>query len=253
MKLLDQKVAIITGGSMGIGEATAELFAQHGAKVVITGRHREALDEMAAKIRTDGGEVHAIVADAASLEDCKRVFQETLEVYGDIDILVNNAGTSSLYAIDTTTDEEWEKVVALNLSGVFHYCREAVTYMLEKNKGNIVNISSMNGVRPVSGCSYSVTKRAVNALSESIAMRCAGTPVRCNTVCPGGTDTPLMQSAFVNGEIDPNILDGMQKRIDLTLPNTKPIDQAWAILFLASDYARAITGAELHVDHGSFL
>lgn len=253
MKMLEGKVAIITGGSMGIGGAAAELFAEHGAKVVLTARRQEPLDEMVTRIKASGGEAHGIVADASSLEDCKKVFQETLKVYGDIDILVNNAGTSSLYAIDTTTDEEWEKVISLNLTGVFNYCREAVTYMLKNNKGNIVNVSSMNGVRPVSGCSYSVTKRAVNALTESIAMRCAGTPVRCNTICPGGTDTPLMQSAFVNGEIDPNILAGMQKRIDLTLPNTQPIDQAWAIMFLASDYARAITGAELHVDNGSFL
>lgn len=253
MKMLAGKVAIITGGSMGIGGATAELFAEHGAKVVITARRKEPLDELVAKIKASGGEAYGIVADASSLEDCERVFAETLEVYGDIDILVNNAGTSSLFAIDKTTNEEWEKVIRLNQTGVFYYCRAAVKYMLEKGKGNIVNVSSTNGIRPVSGCSYSVSKRAVIALTESIAIRCAGTPVRCNTVCPGGTDTPLMQNAFVNGEIDPNILEGMQKRIDLSIPNTKPIDQAWAIMFLASDYARAVTGATLSVDNGSFL
>ena len=254
MKMLEGKIAIITGGSMGIGGATAELFAEHGAKLVITARRKDPLDEMVAKIRAAGGEVIGVVADASSCDDCERVFQTALDTYGDVDIVVNNAGMADLYPIDTTTNEEWDKVIAINQSSVFYSCRRAVQYMLEKNKGAIVNVSSTNGMRPLSGFAYSVSKHAVNALTQSVALRCSGTKVRCNAVCPGGTDTPMMANSYSAGVgLDPNIFAQMQKKIDLTLPNAQPIDQAWAIMFLASDYACSIQGAILAVDNGSFL
>lgn len=254
MKMLEGKVAVISGGSMGIGGATAELFAENGAKLIITARRKEPLDEMVEKIRAAGGTVTGVVADASVCDDWDRVYQTALDTYGDYDIVVNNAGMSDLYAIDTTTNEEWDKVIATNQSSVFYSCRAAVKYMLKKNKGSIVNVSSANGMRPLSGFAYSVSKHAVNALTQSVALRCSGTPVRCNAVCPGGTDTPMMANSYSAGVgLDPNIFQQMQKKIDLTLPNAKPIDQAWAIMFLASDYAKSITGAILAVDNGSFI
>lgn len=256
-KLLKDKVAIIVGGSEGIGGATAELFAKEGAKVVITARRQGPLDAMVEKIKSEGGEAIGISTDCSDPSLCQAVFDKTLEVYGDIDILVYNAGVSYQYAIDTTTDEAWDTSLAVNLTGAFHYNKLAINYMLEKNKGCIVNISSMNGIRAIGGVAYSTTKAALNAMTQSVAMRCTGTNVRCNCVCPGGTFTPMAErtGADVQAGInhDPFIMQLMARRVDGQAPWTQAMDQAKAILFMASDLAGAINGCILPVDNGCYL
>lgn len=251
---LEGKTAIITGGSVGIGAAIGELFAQEGASVVLTARREGPLQETVSRIQAAGGKALGIVADAASGEDCKRVFKEAIAFFGPVDIMVNNAGMAELHSIENTSDEEWEKVVATNLTSVFYYCREAVQHFIPRNKGVIVNVSSTNGLRPVSGCAYSTTKAAVNSLTKSIALRFTKTPIRCNAVCPGGTDTPMMRENVTDGVgFDPIIAENMGHHIDLTVPLSEAMDQAYAALFLASDEACAITGITLSVDKGSFI
>lgn len=255
-KLLENKVAIITGGSSGIGAATAELFVKEGAKVVIIARGEEKLQNQAIKIKELGGEVLAIQADVSKAEDAERVINQTIEHFGDLDILVNNAGISDLESILTTTNEHWEKVIAVNQSGVFYMAKAAVKYMIEKNKGNIVNVTSTNGLRPLAGLAYSVSKFAVNGLTEAIALQTKNTNVRCNAVAPGVTATEMTQNSWDDEEAFaaiPEEVISVTKRIDLEVGLTDPQDQANAIAFLASDKAKAITGQILAVDNGQYI
>jgi NAD(P)-dependent dehydrogenase (short-subunit alcohol dehydrogenase family) len=252
-KLLEGKTAIITGGSMGIGGETAELFAREGASVVITARGEKALNDMVDKIRQNGGNALGIVSDVGSAMDCKKVFAAAIKEFGQVDILVNNAGIVDLYSIETTTDDGWEIVVAINQNGVFYYCREAIQHMLPRMQGAIVNVTSMNGIRPLCGFSYSVSKTAANAITRFIALRFAGTGIRCNAVAPGPTITPMNNKYTPGVNTDEHVLEFMKKRCDYSIPYSDAIDQANAILFLASDLAKSINGTIIEVDKGSYI
>lgn len=252
--ILEGKVAIITGGSKGIGGATAELFVKEGAFVVITSRGKDALMARVEELKAMGGNVLGIVADASSSIDFKKVFERTLKEFGKLDILVNNAGTSNTLGIDKTTDEEWSRVIAINQSSVFYGCREAINYMLPRNSGAIINVASTNGIRPLSGFAYCVSKFAVIGITRSVALRLFKTNVRCNCVCPGPTNT-AMAEAFYSGqiEIDEVTMAMMSQKIDLNVPPAESMEQANSILFLASDAASAVNGAVFEVDKGSYI
>lgn len=254
-KLLENKVAIITGGSSGIGKATAELFLEEGAKVVITARGEERLNQAVEEL-SKKGEIIGLVADSSKVEDAKNVFEKTLEVYGDLDVMVNNAGISDLESIMTTTDEQWDKVVATNQSGVFYFAREAAKYFTEKNKGNIVNVISTNGLRPLAGFAYSVTKYAVVGMTKAIALQTKDTKVRVNAVAPGVTNTEMTSSSWEDPDAFsavPKEVVSVTERIDLGVGLVDPRDQANAIAFLASERAKSITGQVLAVDNGQYL
>jgi NAD(P)-dependent dehydrogenase (short-subunit alcohol dehydrogenase family) len=168
--------------------------------------------------------------------------------------MVNNAGIAELHSIENISDEEWSSVLAVNLTGVFYYCRTAIQHFIPREQGVIVNVSSSNGLRPVAGCVYSTTKAAVNALTQSIALRFTKTKIRCNAICPGPTETPMMQTNLTQGtDFDPALIEKMSHHVDMTIPYSDPIDQAYAALFLASDEAKAITGVTLLVDKGSYI
>ena len=184
-QMLAGKVAIITGASYGMGETMATLFAEEGAKVVLTARGKDKLDAVVAKIKAAGYEAIGVVADTKSLADTQRVFAETIKNFGDLDILINNAGIGEQKMIDETDDEWVLHVMDTNLAGPMRYIREALKIFLPKNEGVIINISSVNGARPFCGAAYTATKGALNTLTKNVAMRLIETKIRCNAVAPG--------------------------------------------------------------------
>lgn len=252
--ILEGKVAIITGASQGIGATTSELFVKEGASVVITARRKEVLDKQVEKLKSMGGKVIGIVADAASVENCKNVFEQTVKEFGQIDIVVNNAGTLNMLHIDSTSDELWKSVLDINASSVFYYCREALKYMLPKNSGRIINIGSTNGIRPLTGFSYSVSKSLAHAITRSVALRLTGTNITCNAVCPGSTQT-AMTDAFNAGEIpaDDHSMKIVGAKVDFSITPSDPIKPASTILFLASDAGSDLNGNIIEVDKGAFI
>ncbi len=184
-KMLDGKVAIVSGASYGMGYSMAELFAKEGAKVVMTARGQEKLDAAVKAIRDQGYDVTGVVADNKNLDDVKRVIQTALDVYGDLDIVINNAAIGEQKMIDETDDEWLEHVYQTNVFGPFRFIREALKIFLPKNEGCIINISSVNGDRPFCGASYTSSKGAINTLTKNVAMRLIDTNIRINAVARG--------------------------------------------------------------------
>lgn len=252
--LLEGKTAIVTGASKGIGLATAKLFAEEGANVVLTARGKEDLDKAVEEIIKAGGKAIGVVADSKDPAAPKLVFARAIEQYKQVDILINNAGYGDMSSIEETTDEHFEEVIQINYFGVFRYCREAVQHFIPRNEGVIVNISSVNGNKPVCGVAYTSTKGAVNTMTKNIAIRFSGTGIRCNAVAPGVTETPMAE-AWAAGQLPggSRMLEFSDKYSNMTLPSTKAIDQAYAALYLASDMGKAVTGQILQVDNGAFL
>ena len=188
-KMLEGKVAIVSGASYGMGFSMAELFAKEGAKVVMTARGREKLDAAVNELKAKGLEVTGVVADNKNLDDVKNVIRTAVDTYGDLDIVINNAAIGEQKMIDETDDEWLEHVYQTNVFGPFRFIREALKIFLPKNDGCIINISSVNGDRPFCGASYTSSKGAINTLTKNVAMRLIDTDIRINAVAPGATVT----------------------------------------------------------------
>lgn len=253
-QMLENKVAIITGASSGIGQATAQLFAEEGASVVLIGRNEKNLNNTVNSIKAKGQKAIGILADVTSKDNITKVFDTAIQTFGDLDILVNNAGISDEYAIDETTDEWLDHVLDVNLNAPIRYAREALKYFIPKNDGVIINITSVNGDRPIGGAAYTSSKGALNTLTKNIAIRLSDTNIRCNAVAPGATLTP-MHFAHLRGE-NPGgnlMLEFGQKYCNWDLPETNPLDQAYACLYLASKMGKAVKGQVLQVCNGAFL
>lgn len=253
-QLLKGKIALITGASVGIGQAIAELFADEGASVVLTARNKEGLDAEVNAIKAKGQKAIGVVADAGSPEDCKKVFAETLKEFGDLDILVNNAGLGEMFPIDETEEEHMQYIININLGGVIRHCREALHIFLPKNEGVIINVSSVNGNRPICGATYTATKGAVNILTKNIAYRVCETNIRCNAIAPGNTVTRAMKEwetgTMPGGD---TMLKYSQIYTNGALPPTEPIDQAYGCLYLASDMGRCVKGQVLQICNGTYI
>ena len=240
-KMLNGKVAIVSGASYGMGYSMAELFAKEGAKVVMTARGQEKLDAAVQKIRNQGYEVTGVVADNKNLDDVKKVIQTAIDVYGDLDIVINN-------------DEWLEHVYQTNVFGPFRFIREALKVFLPKNEGCIINISSVNGDRPFCGASYTSSKGAINTLTKNVAMRLIDTNIRINAVAPGATVTPA-HLANKAGEQPggAKMLEYSKHFVYFPGPECDPMDQANACLFLASDMGKHVKGQVIQVCNGAFL
>ena len=253
-QLLEGKTAVVTGASKGIGKAIAELFAEEGASVVLTAPGKQALDETVNGITASGGKAIGIVADSSDPAAPQQVFAAAIEEFGQVDILVNNAGFGDMAPIEETTDEHFENVMAINLFGVFRYCREAVRHFVPRDNGAIVNVSSVNGDKPVLGVAYTTSKDAVNTMTKNIAIRFSGTGIRCNAIAPGQTETD-MDAARAGGDLTggTKMWEFAEKYVNTTVPSTKPLDQAYAALYLASDMGASVTGHVLQVDNGGWL
>lgn len=252
--MLAGKTAIITGASYGIGYAVAHLFSDEGANVVLTARGQEKLDKVVEEIKAKGGNAIGVVADAGSLEDCINVFEATKKEFNDLDILVNNAGLGEMWAIDETGDDWMNYILNINVGGPIRYTREALKQFLPKNEGVIINVSSVNGKRPICGATYTASKGAVDTLTKNIAIRLCETNIRCNAVAPGVTETPAAE-AWASGTQPggDKMLQYTHKYTNTSLPATQPIDQANACLFLASDMGKCVKGQVIQVCNGTFL
>lgn len=254
MGRLENKVAIITGSNSGVGAATAQLFAKEGAKVVICARRLDKLEEVAAQIRDNGGEVLVVQTDVSKVEDCENLVAKTVETFGRVDVLVNNAGVleEGLKPIDTCTDEDLEWVLGINTKGTFYCTRAAVREMMKNNSGSIINLDSVAGAFGTGGAAYVTSKAGVIGLTKHTALRFTGTGIRCNSVNPSTIVTPMTMSGDAS-KMDPNMMGQMYKHMNLKVQPCMPEDVANILLFLASDESRAITGQVIVSDFGATL
>ena len=244
---LSGKVALITGGSRGIGFATAKIMSENGATVVITGKDSERLVKSVLKIPNSIG----IVADIRKTDEVKNVVSKTIEKFGKLDILVNNAGIfpkiKQLHEID---EDEWNEVLDVNLTGQFRFTKEAIHH-LQKTSGSIINISSDAGLKAYQGFNadaYSATKAALIILTKCWALEYAKYKIRVNCICPGVVDTD-MTKPFLKTQQDKDFMNNEHPigRIG------KPEEIAKAIMYFVSDDASWTTGAILAVDGGESL
>ena len=250
MGLVDGKVIIVTGANSGIGEKTAEILAEQGAKVVLAARRTDKLADVESRIKAAGGEAYAVRCDVTKREDCDNLVEETIKKYGRLDVLVNNAGAGDKQmAITRCTDEFYHDMIAVNQHSVFYMMRAALKYMEPQGSGSIVNVSSIGGVYANAGLSYSAAKAAVIAMTKNVAIQFAGRGIRCNAVCPGPTETPLFSKENMEG-FDVEFMKICGEHTARSIPRTQPEDQANAILYFASDISKATTGQALVVDGG---
>ena len=243
MRLAD-KVAIITGGSRGIGFATADKFLQEGASVILTASSQSSADKAVAQLKAKYPDavIAGISPNLASLESVRAAFRDATEKYGCVDILVNNAGVSESTPFMDYTQEAFDKVMDLNVKGVFNTTRAAVECMVPRGSGVVLNTSSMVSITgQPSGIAYPASKFAVNGLTVSLARELGPKGIRVNAVAPGIINTDMMKA------VPKEVIDPMIARIPLRRLG-QPEDIANAFVFLASDEASYITGVVLSVD-----
>jgi NAD(P)-dependent dehydrogenase (short-subunit alcohol dehydrogenase family) len=249
MKLKD-KVALITGGSLGLGKATAILFAKEGAKVVITGRTEKTLKETAEEARKEGLTIDYIVSDVSKEEDCKAAVDYTINKYGRIDILFNNAGILHVATTHETPTEIWDKTFAINVRGTYLMSKYTIPHMLKQGKGCIVNNSSVLGLKAVPAvAAYNATKGAITQLTRSMALEYSDKGIRVNAICPGTIVTPLVEGLFDQTE-DRKATEELFKSFHPIGRLGRPEEIAHAVLFLCDDNVGFMTGSMLSVDGG---
>lgn len=242
--LLDGKVAVVTGGSRGIGFATVKEFLKEGATVILCASKKETADKAVETLKQENPawRVTGIHPDLSDYESVKAEFSAIERTYGRIDVLVNNAGISASQPFDTYTEEMFDKVMDLNVKGVFNCTRAVVGGMQERKYGVILNTSSMVSLYgQTSGVAYPTSKFAVNGMTLSLARELGPYGIRVNAVAPGITDTDMFK-AVPKEFVEPLIKQIPLRRIG------KPEDVANAFVFLASDKASYITGVVLSVD-----
>ena len=244
------KKAIITGGASGIGRAAALLFASAGAAVVIADIDDQGGEAVVKIIHTAGGEGIYVHCDVTKAEDCQRIVQKTINSFGGVDILFNNAGIIRRASVIDTTEEQWERVMAVNVKSIFLMSKYTIPHMVQAGGGVILNTSSGWGlVGGRDAVSYCASKAAVVNLTRAMALDHGAQNIRVNCICPGDTDTPMLRvEARQLGENEKTFLDDAAER-PLQRIGT-PQDIAQAVLYLCSDAASYVTGTTLVVDGG---
>jgi len=251
MKKLTGKIAIITGGSTGIGLATAKLFLQEGAKLVLTSRNEKRGQEIVKNISLSTDDVVFIKSDVRQKDDCARVVQETIAFYGRLDILFNNAGVIFIdKSVVNTSEEIWDTTLDVNLKGTYLMSRFAVPEMVKTGGGVVINNASVFGLVGGSGAAaYCAAKGGTVLLTKAMALDHAAQNIRVNCICPGSVDTPMLREEMsALGDIE-KIKPKFEARHPMNRISS-PEEVAKAVLFLASDDASFITGTALSVDGG---
>lgn len=254
MDRLKAKVAIITGATSGIGEASATLFAREGAKVVIVGRNRERGERIAARIHATGGEALFIQADVSLESDCKEMVDHTLNRYQRLDILFNNAGTTSTVAIEDADEAEFDRVMGTNLKSVFFACKHAIPVMKRQKYGVILTCTSKGAVIPTK-CSaiYAASKAGANQLTQAIAINYGRYGIRANELLPSYVQTPMTDDFIrLSGASREQVLAECRAGTALGRIAT-PEECAHAALFLVSDEASYVTATPMLVDGGAIF
>src|SRR5690554_1958472 len=243
----EEKVVVVTGGEMGIGKAIAEAFSARGAKVIIVGLDEKHGVQTVAGLR---GEGLFVKTDVSNEQEVSLLPEKVKDAFGPVDILINNAGIYRKGNVVSTTFTDWEKILAVNLNGVFLVSKYLLLQMIEKKQGVIVNIASEAGIAAIAGqVAYNVSKAAVISLTKSMAVDFAPQKIRVNTVCPGTTMTPLVEKSLASAADSAQA----QRELESCRPLNrlgKPEEIAKAVLALASDDLSYATGAVLSIDGG---
>ena len=244
---LTDTVAAITGAGAGMGRATAELFAERGAEVVVVDLDEDAAAETASRIEDGGGSAVAVGADVSNPEDVAGFVEETVGAFGRIDVLHNNAGIAQESTpVADVTEETWDRIQDVNLKSAFLGAKYAVPHMREAGGGVILNTASTAGIRPRTGLSaYCASKGGMITLTKQLAHELAGDDIRVNAICPVATDTSMLPR-FSGDDLS---VEDMRSTIPLGRL-AEPDDIARAAAFLASDEASMVTGTALEVDGG---
>lgn len=246
MSLLADKVAFVSGGGSGIGRAIAETYAKEGAKVVIADINEANGNDTVKAITDAGGEAFFVKGDSSKAEDNKRFVEETVAKYGRLDVACNNAGVGGPAApTGEYTIDGWDKVIALNLSGVFYACRYQLEQMEKNGGGNIVNIASIHGtVAAPNSVAYTASKHGVVGLTKNIAAEYGQKNIRCNAVGPGYIETPLLTA-----HLDKDAMAAIAAKATMNRLGT-PQEIADLVAFLGSDKSSFTTGAYFIADGG---
>ena len=248
MKLLENKIALITGAARGIGRRTAELFAEEGATVIFTDlKETDSSKELLQILQSHNPDSSFYTANAASWEETEQLAKTIIERYGRVDAIVNNAGITRDNLLLRMTPEDWDLVIQINLRSVFNYCKAFIPYMMKKRNGSIINTSSVVGVNGNGGqCNYAAAKAGIIGFTKSFAQEFGSRHIRCNAIAPG-----FIRTAMTDAIPD----EARQKWID-DIPMRRvgtELDVARVSLFLASDLAEYVTGQVICVDGGISL
>ncbi|MFN9774491.1 MAG: SDR family oxidoreductase, partial [Burkholderiales bacterium] len=244
---LKDKVAVVTGGTQGIGRATALRLAAEGAKVVVTARGRERLDAVVAEIRAAGGTVHAVAADVALADDCARIVDETLRAFGGVDVLVNNAGTARIGAFESVTDEAWQADLDLKLFAAIRLIRLALPSMKARGGGRIVNVTNIGAKQPGARTMPTTVSRAAGlAMTKALSREYAPYGILVNTVCIGLVRAGQHEARAARDGVDPEALYAeMAKTVPLGRVGEAD-EAADVILFLVSRRSSFVTGSSIN-------
>jgi NAD(P)-dependent dehydrogenase (short-subunit alcohol dehydrogenase family) len=249
----ENKIAIVTGGSMGIGEASAKAFAAEGASVVLVDIDADNGNRVAGEINNTGGKAVFLKADVSNSKEVKKIPEAAIKTFGGIDILHNNAGIQHYGTVASTPEEEWDRVLGINLKSIYlcaHYC---IPEMMKRGGGTIVNTASVQSFAcQPNVASYTTSKAGILALTRSIAVDFAAHNIRANAVCPGSVDTPMLRWAAnlaSNGKNVDELINEWGKHHPIGRV-AKPEEVAQVVLFLAGPRSSFVTGSAYMVDGG---
>jgi Dehydrogenases with different specificities (related to short-chain alcohol dehydrogenases) len=251
MSRLKGKAILITGAGSGIGQCTAQLFASEGAEIIVNDIDAVKGEETVASIVEAGGTASFIHADVTNPESVQQLTAKAIEQFGRIDVLFNNAGISGVGAIHEIEPDAWDRVINVNIRGVYLPCKYIVPHMMERRSGNIINMSSCIAEMGLARrASYSATKGAILALTKSMQVDYAPYNIRVNALLPGTIMTPFVENYLRNSYADPEEGFASIKQRQLTGELGRPDDVARAALFLASDESKFMMGSPLYIDGG---